>query len=121
MASTESSRIRVCKAADAAWEEAAKAAHDTDPPGRTCTAVESADRAFACGFWERDIEDAEFEMAHTEVCYIIEGEIRIACGDGTVVTAVPGDILTVPQGAKGRWTNVAPVRKFWATYHEIEA
>ena len=38
--------------------------------------------------------------------------IRIVCDDGTVVTAVLGDILPVPQGAKERWRNIAPVTKF---------
>jgi len=118
MASEESARVRVFRLAEAVWEEAAKAENDPDPCGRSVTAVESLDGAFACGFWEREIEDADFEMALTEVCHVIEGEIRITCDDGTVVEAGPGDILIVPQGATGRWSNLVPVRKFWATYRE---
>jgi uncharacterized cupin superfamily protein len=119
MGTDETGKIRVCKPADVIWEEAEKEdPADTDPPGNVFSAIESADGAFSCGFWQRDVEDIHFDMAFTEVCYIISGEARLEGDDGTVVTAGPGDILVVPQGATGRWTNLSPVKKFWATYEQ---
>jgi len=119
MSSDETTKIRVYKPADVVWEEAEKEdPADTDPPGDVFTAVASADGAFACGFWQRGVEDIRYEMEFTEVCYLISGEARLEGDDGTVVTAGPGDILIVSQGATGRWTNLSPVKKFWATYEQ---
>jgi uncharacterized protein len=117
MSTDDTARIRVYTAADVEWEEAEKEdPTDTDPPGRAFTTAESRDGSVACGFWQRDVEDIRFAMEYTEVCYIISGQARLRGDDGTDVTAGPGDVLVVPQGATGCWTNLSPVKKFWTTY-----
>ena len=35
--------------------------------------------------------------------------------------AGPGDILITPQGSKGYWKNLTPVKKVWGIYEEVGA
>jgi len=112
-------KARVIRPSQIAWEEAEQEdPNDTDPPGEVFTAAESHDERFGVGLWQRDIERIRFDMAFTEVCYILEGEVEITAEDGTVSVARAGDILVVPQGMKGRWTNLSPVKKVWATFED---
>ena len=56
-----------------------------------------------------------------EVMFIIEGEIEITTQDGTVHQVGPGDLVIAPQGSRGTWRALTPVRKMWAIYREFPA
>lgn len=46
---------------------------------------------------------------------------RLCCSateNGEVVHAGSGEILITPQGNKGIWKSLSPVRKFWAIFEE---
>jgi len=49
---------------------------------------------------------------------VLEGEVEITLGDGTVLRAGPGDVIDTPKGSGGYWKNLSPVRTFWAIYED---
>ncbi len=120
-ADERSKRIRVIRPADVRWEEAMVGPEEKDPPGRECVAAQSGDERFSCGLWQRDVQGRYFERPYHEIAYILEGEVEVTDDDGNVVTARPGDILITPQGSKGYWKNLGPVKKFWTIYDDPAA
>ena len=121
MGDLSDTRIRVIKADEVIWEEAMTNPEETDPPGKECTAAMSADDKFSFGLWRRDAQSRHFERAYHEIAYIIEGQVEITDDDGEVLIAGPGDILITPQGSKGYWKNLSPVKKVWGIYEETAA
>lgn len=111
-------QIRVIRAADLEWEEAARQPEETDAPGREATVATSPDGRFSVGYWERDLQRRPFERPYHEVAYIISGQVEITLEDGTVLYAGPGDILDTPKDSRGYWRNLQPVRKVWSIYED---
>jgi uncharacterized cupin superfamily protein len=118
MSAADSSKIRVIGARQLDWEEAMTQPGETAAPGREATVLRSADDLFSVGMWERDAQSRSFERTYHEVAYIIEGEVEVTEENGVVHIAKAGDILVTPQGSKGYWRNLTPVRKVWAIYEE---
>ena len=116
MRASEKPPIRVVTAADTVWSEAFHRPEEAEAPGRDFTAAVSPDEKFSAGWWERDEQRRPFVRAFHEVAIILEGEVEITLDDGTVLHAVPGDIIDTPKGSGCYWNNLSPVRKFWAIY-----
>ncbi len=114
-------RISVIKPEDMIWEEAMHRPDETEAPGQELTAAHSADDKFSFGLWRRDAQSRHFERSYHEIAYIIEGQVEITDDDGEVLVAGPGDILITPQGSKGYWKNLSPVKKVWGIYEEVGA
>ena len=114
-------KISVVKPEDVIWEEAMHRPDETEAPGQEFTAAHSVDDKFSFGLWQRDAQSRHFERAYHEVAYIIEGRVEITDDDGEVLSAGPGDILITPQGSRGYWKNLSPVRKVWGIYEEVGA
>jgi uncharacterized protein len=114
MSDSQRPAIRVITPADLAWEEAAHASTEVDPPGREATVVTSPDGRFSVGLWERDGQRRAFERPYHEVAYILEGYVEITDERGAVLVAKPGDFLDTPKGSRGYWKNLTPVKKVWA-------
>ncbi len=74
------------------------------------------DGAFRTGFWAAQPGRAEISYTKDELCMLLEGEVRLTAADGTVATYRAGDSFVIPNGFKGTWETVSPVRKFFATY-----
>jgi uncharacterized cupin superfamily protein len=121
MSDTHSTTIRVIKPEDVIWEEALQYADETEAPGQEFTAAHSVDDKFSFGLWRRDAQSRYFERPYHEIAYIIEGQVEITDDDGDLVVAGPGDILITPQGSKGHWRNLTPVKKVWGIYEEVGA
>jgi len=121
MSETRSTKIRVVKPEDVIWEEAMHSSDETEAPGQDFTAAHSVDDRFSFGLWRRDAQSRHFERPYHEVAYIIEGQVEITDDDGEVLVAGPGDILITPQGSKGYWKNLSPVKKVWGIYEEVGA
>jgi uncharacterized cupin superfamily protein len=117
-ADERSKKIRVIRPDDVRWEPAIVGPEESDPPGRECVAAQSGDERFSCGLWQRDVQRRYFERSYHEIAYILEGEVEVTDDDGNLVTAGPGDILITPQGSKGYWKNLSPVKKFWTVYED---
>jgi len=118
MAELSDSKIRVIRAEDVDWEEAATNPGELPPPGREYTAAVSSDERFSFGLWQRDVQQRHFERPYHEVAYIIEGQVEVTDDDGNVHVAGPGDILVTPKGSTGYWKNLSPVKKVWGIYEE---
>ena len=118
MTAARSTKIRVIKPGDILWEEAMRSSDELEPPGMEFTAMHSFDDKFSFGVWQRDRQSRHFERTYHESAYIIEGEVEITDEDGERVVAGPGDILVTPQGSKGYWKNLSPVKKVWGIYEE---
>jgi uncharacterized cupin superfamily protein len=84
-------------------------------------AARSVDEKFSFGLWRRDRQSRYFERPYHEIAYIIEGQVEITDDDGELLIAGPGDILVTPQGSKGYWKNLSPVKKVWGIYEETGA
>jgi len=121
MAQLGDTRIRVIKADEVEWEEAARNPGEVDPAGRECTAATSIDDRFSFGLWQRDVQQRHFERPYHEVAYIVEGQVEVTDDDGNVYVAGPGDILITPKGSAGYWKNLSPVKKVWGIYEEADA
>ena len=121
MSESRSTKIRVIKPKDVIWEEAMRSAHEPEAPGQEFTAGRSVDDRFSFGLWRREAQSRHFERPYHEIAYIIEGEVEVTDNDGEVLIAGPGDILITPQGSKGYWKNLSPVKKVWGIYEEVGA
>ena len=116
-----SKKIRVIRPQDVSWQEAMVGPEEHDPPGGECVVAASGDERFSCGLWQRDVQRRYFERPYHEIAYILEGQVEVTDDDGNRVVAGPGDILITPQGSKGFWKNLGPVKKFWTIYEDPAA
>ena len=121
MSERRSTKIRVIRPQDVIWDEAMFKPDEAEAPGKEFTAATSADEKFSFGLWKRDEQSRHFERPYHEIAYIIEGQVEITDDDGEVLIAGPGDILVTPQGSKGYWKNLTPVKKVWGIYEELDA
>jgi uncharacterized cupin superfamily protein len=114
------SGITVVKASDEPlWGAIPQADDDPRPTAYETVEHRSSDGRFAVGFWKRGPEEGVMELTEFhEVMHIIEGRIEITAEDGTVFEVGPGDVVIAPQGSRGTWRALTPVRKFWAIYRE---
>jgi uncharacterized cupin superfamily protein len=121
MSETRSTKIRVIRPGDVIWEKAMHRPEETEAPGQEFTAAHSVDDKFSFGLWRRNAQSRYFERPYHEIAYIIEGQVEITDEDGELLVAGPGDILITPQGSKGHWRNLSPVKKVWGIYEETGA
>ena len=121
MSEQRSTKIRVIRPSDVLWEEAMHGPDEHEAPGQEFTAAHSVDDKFSFGLWRRDEQKRYFERPYHEIAYIIEGQVEITDDDGDLLIAGPGDILITPQGSKGHWKNLSPVKKVWGIYEESGA
>lgn len=71
---------------------------------------------FRSGFWASKPGLIEWNSAKSEMCVLIEGEIRITSETGVVEVFEAGDTFLIPQGFKGTWETMKPTKKFFAVY-----
>jgi uncharacterized cupin superfamily protein len=77
-----------------------------DPSGR-----------FKTGFWAAHQPGrSEIDYTSDELCVILEGVVRLTDSAGHVETYRAGDTFLIPNGFKGVWETVQPVRKFYAVH-----
>jgi len=121
MSEKRATKIRVITPENVIWEEAVRTGEETEAPGQEFMAARSVDEKFSFGLWRRDRQSRYFERPYHEIAYIIEGQVEITDDDGELLIAGPGDILVTPQGSKGYWKNLSPVKKVWGIYEETGA
>jgi uncharacterized cupin superfamily protein len=100
------------------WVVLENAPGDTNPPGQEWYAWRNADAKFSTGVWQRVPETGSFDREYHEVACIVEGDFEIEAEDGRVLRVGAGDALVTPEGSKGIWRALTPVKKFWAVHHE---
>lgn len=79
-----------------------RAAHDDEAAG------------FWSGVWGSSVGAWRVAYEETELCVILEGEVRLASDDGTSATYGVGDAFVIPKGFTGVWETLAPCRKIYA-------
>ena len=88
-------------------------------PAKPTTAIEwYADRtgAFKGGFWSANPGRAEIHYDKDEICFLLDGVVRLTDATGHSETYRKGDTFIIPNGFKGVWETVEPVRKFYAIH-----
>lgn len=97
------------------WIELENAPGDEDPPGEEWYAWRSPDGRFSTGVWRRVPETGALERTgFHEIALMIDGEVEVGAGDGSMFDVGPGDVLVTPDGTEGIWRAKTAVRKFWA-------
>jgi uncharacterized cupin superfamily protein len=72
--------------------------------------------AFTAGFWAHQGGTLEVTYTEDEFCTLLEGEVHLTDQAGHTEIYRAGDSFVIPQGFKGQWTTVKPLRKFYAIY-----
>jgi uncharacterized protein len=72
--------------------------------------------SFKSGFWSAQPGKSEIAYDIDELCVLIEGVVRLTDATGHVETYHAGDTFLIPNGFKGVWETVEPVRKFYAVF-----
>ncbi len=63
--------------------------------------------------WEKEVSKFDWYYDTNEICYILEGEVRVEPENGEAVEFGPGDLVTFPKGMKCVWDIRKPVRKHY--------
>jgi uncharacterized cupin superfamily protein len=71
---------------------------------------------FRTGFWSAEPGRMQIDAAKDELCVILDGVVRLTDASGHVETYRRGDTFLIPNGFKGVWETVEPVRKFYAVH-----
>jgi uncharacterized cupin superfamily protein len=75
---------------------------------------------FRTGFWSAAPGCIAISAEKDELCVILEGVVRLTDAAGRAEIYRRGDTFLIPNGFKGVWETVEPVRKFYAV-HRPEA
>lgn len=68
---------------------------------------------FSWPTWEKEPSTFDWHYDDTEMCYILEGQVRVEPKDGKAVEFGPGDFVTFPKGMDCVWKVSKPVRKHY--------
>lgn len=85
------------------------------PQCRTNNIFEDTASPLRIGVWDSTpyARGARPHKVH-ELMHLLEGEVELTHGDGSVITVKPGDTVFVAQGIPCAWTSHVYVRKFYA-------
>jgi uncharacterized cupin superfamily protein len=68
---------------------------------------------FSWPIWVKEISTFDWHYDVNEICYILEGKVRVEPKDGQPVEFGPGDLVTFPEGMDCVWKISEPVRKHY--------
>lgn len=71
-------------------------------------------KVFSWPIWEK--EPSKFDWVYDygeEICYIIEGRVKVYYGDGKVIELEKGDLVTFPEGLQCTWEILEKVKKHY--------
>ncbi len=68
---------------------------------------------FSWPTWEKEPSIFDWHYDDIEMCYILEGQVRVEPKDGKPVEFGPGDFVTFPKGMDCVWKVSKPVRKHY--------
>ena len=90
----------------------------SDPVAQTTTAERYLDPtgAFKAGFWSGEPGRSEVHYRKDEFCVLLAGVVRLIDEQGQAQTYRAGDTFLIPNGFKGVWETVEPVRKLYAIH-----
>jgi uncharacterized cupin superfamily protein len=82
---------------------------------RTWNHFTGEDNRLNCGIWERSPGKVAVHFKCWEFFHLIEGKVVITNEDGESWTIRKGEAAIIPEGFKGTWDTVEPVRKHYVT------
>jgi uncharacterized protein len=91
--------------------------------GQNLTVVMYADPSnrFRSGYWASDVGRIEIHYLKDEICFLLNGVVKLTDTDGNAVTYRAGDTFVIPYGFKGVWETIEPARKFFAVHEPVAA
>lgn len=79
--------------------------HYTDPTGQ-----------FFSGIWASDVGAMKVAYTEEELCYLLEGRVRLTDSSGAAREFGPGSAFVIPAGFAGVWETLEPVKKIYAIW-----
>jgi uncharacterized protein len=76
---------------------------------------------FRSGYWAGGVARKDIHYLKDEICFLLDGVVRLTDADGHVVTYRAGDTFVIPYGFKGTWETIEPVRKIFAIHDPAAA
>ncbi|ERP39131.1 cupin domain-containing protein [Chitinivibrio alkaliphilus] len=79
-------------------------------------AREELDRmgVFSWPIWEKEVSCFPWTYDAEEVCYILQGAVRVTTSHGEVFYIEAGDLVTFPQGLSCEWDITADLKKHYS-------
>ena len=71
---------------------------------------------FRTGFWSAEPGRMQIDATKDELCVILDGVVCLTDASGHAETYRRGDTFLIPNGFKGVWETIEPVRKFYAVH-----
>ncbi len=63
--------------------------------------------------WECEPSMFDWEYDEDEVCYILEGKVKVTTDNGEEVKIQKGDLVSFPKGLKCKWEVREKIRKHY--------
>jgi uncharacterized cupin superfamily protein len=79
--------------------------HYTDPTGE-----------FFAGIWSSTVGAKKVAYTEEELCYILEGRVRLTDINGASKEFGPGSAFVIPAGFAGVWDTLEPVKKIYTIW-----
>ena len=71
---------------------------------------------FFAGIWASSVGAFKVSYTEEELCFLLEGRVRLTDGSGTVREFGPGSAFVIPAGFEGVWETLEPVKKVYAIW-----
>lgn len=68
---------------------------------------------FSWGIWEKEASVFDWEYADNEICYLLEGKVKVVAQSGEVAEFGKGDLVTFPKSMKCVWEIFEDVKKHY--------
>jgi len=79
--------------------------HYSDPSGQ-----------FFAGIWASDVGAMTVSYSEEELCYVLEGRVRLTDSQGAAREFGPGSAFVIPAGFEGVWETLEPVKKIYTIW-----
>lgn len=79
--------------------------HYSDPTGQ-----------FFAGIWAAEVGAMKVSYTEEELCYLLEGRVRLIDGSGAAREFGPGSAFVIPAGFEGVWETLEPVKKIYTIW-----
>ncbi len=63
--------------------------------------------------WEKEASNFPWHYDQREVCYVLEGQVKVEPKGGKAVEFGAGDLVTFPEGMDCTWTISKAIRKHY--------
>jgi len=71
---------------------------------------------FFAGIWHSSVGAKTVNYTEEEVCYILEGRVRLTDEAGNAKGFGAGSMFVLPAGFKGTWETIEPIKKIYVIW-----